>query len=94
MITINTNDDDNNNNHIFYDPNLYPFCLSDKNISPTDTTGYAYCLVSTRHKDHIYIGEKYCLSQNLIQRNSGRISQSTQEIMNIPWDLASYICGL
>ena len=57
FITINTNDDDNNNNHEFDIPNVYPFCLNDGNIIPKDTTRYIYCLVSTRNKDKIYIGE-------------------------------------
>ena len=87
FITINTNDDDNN-------PNVYPFCLSDGNIIPTHTNGYLYCLVSTCNKDQIYIGEANCLYQRLIQHNSGRGSQSTQEIMDIPWYVTSYICGL
>ena len=34
------------------------------------------------------------MSQLLIQHNSGRGSQSTQDIINRPWDVASYICGL
>ena len=94
MITINTNDDDNNHHHVFDYPNVYPFCLNDGNIIPKDTTGYIYCLVSTRNKYQIYIGETHCFSQRLIRNNSGRGSQSMQDIINRPWDVASYICAL
>ena len=34
------------------------------------------------------------MSQRLIQHNSGRGSQSIQDIINRPWDVSSYICGL
>ena len=34
------------------------------------------------------------MSQLPIQYNSGRGSQSTQDIMNRPWYVASYLCGL
>ena len=92
-ITINQNDviaDD----HIFDYDAVYPFRLNDGNIIPTDTTGFVYCLVSLRNHDKIYIGQTKCLSQRLIQHNSGDGSMSTQDIYNRPWAVASYICGL
>ena len=58
LLTINKSDDDNNNNHEFDYPNVYRFCLSNRKIIPTDDNGYVYCLVSTRNKDQICIGEK------------------------------------
>ena len=94
MITINTNDDDNNNHRVFDYPNVYSFHLSNVNIIPTGTNGYVYWLVSNRNEYQIYIGKTNFLSQHLIQHNSGRGSNSTQYIMNRPWDIASYICGL
>ena len=93
LITINTNDDGNNNNNVFYYSNVYPFPLSDGNIMPIENTGYVYCLVSTRNKDQINIVETHCFSQGLIRNNSGRGSQSMQDIINRPWDVASYIFG-
>ena len=42
----------------------------------------------------IYIGQTQCLSQRLIQHNSGHGSSSTQDIRYRPWAIAGYICGL
>ena len=88
------NDAVSNDTNFFDYPVNYPFRLSDGNIIPTDTTGFVYCLVSTRNNNLVYIGQTTCLSQRLIQHNSGRGSQSTHDISNRPWAKASYICGL
>ena len=34
------------------------------------------------------------MSQRLLRHNNGSGSQSTKEITNRPWSVASYICGL
>ena len=80
--------------HIFDVFDSYPFCLNDGAILPTDSTGFVYCLVSREHRDHIYIGETKCLTQRLIQHNSGSGSLSTENIKYRPWGVAAYICGL
>ena len=62
---------------VFGLPEFYPFCLNDGAILPTDSTGFVYCLVSKNNPDYIYIGETKCLTQRLIQHNSGSGSSST-----------------
>ena len=50
---------------------VYPFCLNEGQVLPTDRTGFVYCLISKKCHDQIYIGETSCLTQRLIQHNSG-----------------------
>ena len=85
---------ENQESQIFDFTSSYPFSLSDGNTIPTDSTVYVYCLVSRKYLDHIYIGETKCLSQRLIQHNSGSGSLSTQDIMDRPWAVAAFMCGL
>ena len=40
------------------------------------------------------MGKRKCLSQRLIQHNSGSGSMTTQDIYNRPWAVAAFICGL
>jgi len=42
----------------------------------------------------IYIGQTKCLSQRLMQHNSGHGSSGTEDIRLRPWGVAAYICGL
>ena len=80
--------------NIFDYNSICPFRLNDGNIIPTDTTGFIYCLVSTKFTNNIYIGETKCLSQRLIQHNSGCGSHGTEDIRFRPWAVVAYICGL
>ena len=93
MITINQIDNNQNNYSIDYNK-VYPFRITDGDIIPTDRTGYIYCLISKRYHDEIYIGQTQCLSQRLINHNSGHGSYSTNSIQKRPWAVAAYICGL
>ena len=93
MITINKDDNDQNNYSIDYNE-VYPFRITDGDIIPTDRTGYIYCLISKQYHDEIYIGQTQCLSQQLINHNSGHGSYSTNSIQKRPWDVAACICGL
>ena len=92
MISLNSTSIQEQNN--FDLTESYPFCLNDGSVLPTDNTGYVYCLVSKQHRDHIYIGQTKCLSQRLMQHNSGSGSLSTENIKYRPWAVAAYICGL
>ena len=80
--------------NVFDYPSVFPFRLGDGNPIPTDTTGFIYCLISCRYMNEIYIGQTKCLSQRLIQHNSGNGSQGTEDIRLRPWGVAAYICGL
>ena len=93
VITISSDNPSRNDTTLDF-PEIYPFRLNDGNILPTDNTGFVYCLISVRHKEKIYIGQTQCLSQRLIQHNSGHGSNSTQDIRYRPWAIAGYICGL
>ena len=93
MITINKDDNDQKNYSIDYNE-VYPFRITDGDIIPTDRTGYIYCLISKQYHDEIYIGQTQCLSQRLINHNSGHGSYSTNSIQKRPWAVAAYICGL
>ena len=85
----------NNQNNYSIDYNeAYPFQITDGDIIPTDRTEYIYCLISKRYHDEIYIGQTQCLSQRLINHNSGHGSYSTNSIQKRPWAVAAYICGL
>ncbi len=44
--------------------------------------------------EEIYIEQTQCLSQRLMQHNSGHGSNSTEDIRYRPWAIAGYICGL
>ena len=94
MITINMAHHHSEENSSFDYPSNYPFQLINGNVLPTDNTGYVYCLVSTKYFEKIYIGETKCISQRLIQHNSGTGSLSTENIRYRPWAVASFICGL
>ena len=50
--------------------------------------------MSTRYFEKIYIGETKCISQRLIQHNSGTGLLSTDNIRYRPWAVAAFICGL
>ncbi|MDB4430362.1 GIY-YIG nuclease family protein [bacterium] len=83
-----------NDHRVLFDyPSVYPFRMCDA-IIPTDTTGYVYCLVSKRNPGKIYIGETTCLSQRVINHNSGNGAQDTEDVRDWPWTPAAYICGL
>ena len=53
-----------------------------------------YCLISRHNMDLIYIGQTKCLTQRLINHNSGHGSISTENLIDRPWAVAAYICGL
>lgn len=88
------NEDQQHTTSVFDYASVCPFRLNDSNIIPTDITGFIYCLVSTKYKNNIYIGQTKCLSQRLIQHNSGSGSHGTQDIRYRPWAVIAYICGL
>lgn len=93
MISINSSQNEVESDTFDY-TSVYPFRLINGNVLPTDNTGYVYCLISKRHFEQIYIGETRCISQRLIQHNSGAGSTSTNNIRYRPWAVAAFICGL
>ncbi len=42
----------------------------------------------------LHIGETICLSQRLPAHNSDNGAQGTEDIRDLPWAVAGYICGL
>lgn len=56
--------------------------------------GYVYCLVSTKDRETIYIGQTKCLSQRLLKHNGDHGAKGTEDIRLRPWALAGFICGL
>lgn len=92
MITINGSGSATSQN-IFDYPQVYPFRIQDITI-PSDTLGYVYCLVSTKDRETIYIGQTKCLSQRLLKHNGGHGAKGTEDIRLRPWALAGFICGL
>ena len=97
LITVNKHASDESNienEGIFDYPEVYPFRVCDIINIPTDKTGYVYCLIPTMNPSIIYIGETECLTQRMMQHNSGNGSQFTQDIQNRLWAVAAYICGL
>ena len=93
LISINAEGSNQQRRTIFEYPTVFPFRMCD-GIIPTDNSGFVYCLVSVRNPSRIYIGETECLSQRLIQHNSGHGAEGTRDIRHRPWAVASYICGL
>ena len=91
IISINPNE--GQENHALFDySTVYPFRLNDGQVLPTDRTGFVYCLISKKYHDQIYIGETSCLTQRLIQHNSGSGSRSTANIRYRPWAVSAFIC--
>ena len=93
MISINPSEDQDNHASFDYS-SVYPFRLNDSQVLPTDRTGFVYCLISKKYHDQIYIGQTSCLSQRLIQHNSGSGSSTTANIQFRPWAVSAFICCL
>ena len=79
MISINPSEGQDNNS-IFDYSSVYPFCLNDSQVLPTDKTGFVYCLISKNYHGQICIGQTSCLTQSLIQHNSGSGLSTTANI--------------
>lgn len=92
-ITANPNAERTIHRNVIYHNDAYPFRRIDTTI-PLDSTGFVYCLTSTRNPHKIYIGQTKNLSQRLVMHNRGEGAEGTRDPRDRPWAIGSYICGL